>query len=98
MNKSVQLKWDVLTGLVIVGINLYWIWDNLYLLYQYHNTGILFLFVYPAWALVSNSVMGLVGVIIGILTVFDKLTIKKGISASVFLIVTGIVIKFISVN
>ncbi len=98
MNKSVQLKWNLLSGLVIVGINLYWIWDNLYLLYQYHNTGILFLFMYPDWALVSNSALGLVGVIIGILTVFDKLTIKKGISASVFLIVIGIVIKFISVN
>ncbi|RKD87784.1 hypothetical protein BC643_3791 [Mangrovibacterium diazotrophicum] len=98
MNKVVQLKWNLLIGLVIIGINLCWIWDNLYLLYQYHNANIFFFFMYPDWALVSNSVLGLVGATTGILTVFDKLTIKKGISVCVFLIASGIVIKSISVN
>ena len=91
-------KWNLLAGLVIVGINLFWIWDNLYLLYQYHKMGILFLFMYPDWTLISNSVIGVIGVITGIITVIDKLTIKKGISVSVILIVIGMVIKFISVN
>ena len=98
MNKAVQLKWNFLTGLVIVGINLYWIWDNVYLLYQYHNTGILFLFMFPDWVLIFNSVLGLVGAITGIFTFFDKLTIRKGISVSFFLIITGLVIKFLSVK
>ncbi len=97
MSKKREIKTSLIVGLAILLINLYWIWDNLYLLYQYH-TGILFLFMYPDWVLIFNSVLGLVGAITGIFTVFDKMTIKKGISVSVLLIVIGVVMKFISVN
>ncbi|WP_159520749.1 hypothetical protein [Sunxiuqinia indica] len=98
MSKKWQIKNSLIVGLIIILVNLYWIWDNLYLLYQYHYTGNLFLFMIPDWALISNSVLGFVGVITGVLTAFEKLTIKKGILVSVLLIVIGTVMTFISLN
>ena len=87
----------LITGLIIILINIYWIWDNLYLLYQYNYSGLLWLFMYPEWTLILNSVLGLLGIIIGIRLILHKLTLKKGIITSVLLIILGELIQFVTV-
>ncbi len=78
-------------------INAFWIWDNLYLLYQYNYTGILWLFMYPEWTLILNSVLGILGIIIGIRLVRHKLKLRNGIISSVLLIILGELIQFLTV-
>ncbi|GGE01877.1 hypothetical protein GCM10011312_26580 [Planktosalinus lacus] len=51
--------------------------------------------MYPEWTLILNSVLGLLGIIIGIRLTFHKLTLKKGIISSVLLIVLGELIQFV---
>lgn len=87
----------LITGLIIILINTYWIWDNLFLLYQYNYSGLIWLFMYPEWTLILNSVLGLLGIIIGIRLILHKLTLKKGIIESVLLIVLGELIQFVTV-
>jgi uncharacterized membrane protein YsdA (DUF1294 family) len=84
-------------GLTIILIDTYWIWDNLYLLYQYNYTGILWLFMYPEWTLILNSILGILGMIIGIGLIRHKLKIKKGIISTVLLIILGKLIQFLTV-
>ena len=93
MNKK-RIDKHLITGLIIILINGYWIWDNLYLLYQYNYSGLLWLFMYPEWTLILNSVLGLFGILIGIRLILHKLTLMKGIILSVFLIILGELIKF----
>jgi hypothetical protein len=87
----------LITGLIIILINTYWIWDNLYLLYQYNYSGLLWLFMYPEWTLILNSVLGLFGILIGIKQILRKLTITKGIISSILLIVIGELIQLLAV-
>jgi len=93
VNKK-RIDKHLITGLIIILINGYWIWDNLYLLYQYNYSGLLWLFMYPEWTLILNSVLGLFGILIGIRLILHKLTLMKGIILSVFLIILGELIKF----
>jgi len=53
--------------------------------------------MYPEWTLILNSVLGLLGIIIGIRLILHKLTLKKGIITSVLLIILGELIQFVTV-
>ncbi len=92
MNRKIIDK-HLITGLIIILINAYWIWDNLYLLYQYNYSGLLWMFMYREWTLILNSVLGLLGIFIGIRLILHKLTLIKGIVSSILLIILGELIK-----
>ena len=79
MNKSGKTNWNLITGLILLFINAYWIWDNLYLLYLYHYSSILFSIMFPDWILIVNAILGLFGVIIGFKVIRKKMKIRKGI-------------------
>ena len=60
-NQPNTYRKNLIVGLIIIAVNLYWIWDNLFLMYQYRFTGILWLFMYPDWVLILNAILGLLG-------------------------------------
>jgi len=93
MNKAIHINKNLVTGLTLIIVNLYWIWDNLYLLYLYHFTGMLFLFMYPDWVLLLNSVLGLIGFFIGIRVIRLKTKIKQGILIDSLILLGGALLK-----
>jgi len=84
---------NLIVGLIIIAVNLYWIWDNLFLMYQYRFTGILWLFMYPDWVLILNAILGLLGILIGINLVRQRMKIKYAILINGLLLIFGALIK-----
>ena len=95
MRESQKINWTLITGLIIIIFNLFWIWDNLHLLYLYHSSGMLFVFMYPDWVLFFNSGLGIIGVLIGIGIIKMKTKIKYGILIDLLILVTGGLTKLI---
>ena len=95
MNKNIKINWNLITGLIITLINLYWIWYSLRLLYLYHYSNILFLIMIPDWLLILNSILGLVGIFIGLSIIRQKIMIKKGILIDLLIFLTGISLQII---
>lgn len=95
MNKSKKKNINLIAGLIIVLLNLFWVWRNLYLLYMYNYSGRLWMIMFPEWTLLLNSVLGLLGITIGLRLTLNKLTIKKGLISSIFLIIIGELIQLI---
>ena len=94
-NQPNKNKWNLLVGLIIIAVNLYWIWDNLYLMYQYRIAGILWLFMYPDWVLILNAIFGLVGILIGTNLIRQKMKIKNAVLINGLLLISGALIKSI---
>jgi len=86
---------NLIVGLIIIAVNLYWIWDNLFLMYQYPFTGILWLFMYPDWVLILNAILGLLGILIGINLVRQRMKIKYAILINGLLLIFGALIKLL---
>jgi len=95
MNKSSKTNWNLITGLIILLINAYWIWNNLYLLYLYHYSSVLFLIMFPDWTLILNAVLGLIGTLIGIKVIRKKMKIKQGILTDLLILLIGGSLKII---
>ena len=98
MQKNILGKWTFYIGLIIIGLNVIWIWDNLHFLYNYLYPRILFNFMYPNWILICNSILGIIGIVIGILIVMEKLKTKYGILSSICFITCGEFIRFLLIN
>jgi hypothetical protein len=94
-NQPNKNKWNLIVGLIIIAVNLYWIWDNLYLMYQYRITGILWLFMYPDWVLILNAIFGLIGILIGTNLFRQKMKIKNAVLINGLLLISGALIKSI---
>lgn len=95
MNKKKEKLTSLIVGLVIILINLYWIWDNSFMLYAYYSTAVLYMFRYPDWVLILNSVLGLIGLWIGIKVIRQKIKIKFGTFISFSILVVGGLVKFL---
>jgi hypothetical protein len=86
-------KLSILLGVTIIAIGSYTLISNLNLFYKYHFTGILFLFMYPDWILITNSFLGFIEIIIGLLILFNRIMKNKAIIFSLILIVITILLK-----
>ena len=95
MNKSINRRksGSLISGLVLILINAYWIYYNVHFYYLYHYTGILFLFKIPDWVLILNTTLGIVGIVIGISIIKQKLKARKGVIIDLALIISGILIE-----
>jgi len=82
------------TGILLIMLNTYWIWFHVDLWYSYHYSGMLFLFMYPDWILFLNSIFGLIGVIMGIGILWNKITVKFGLIINFIVILIGLLILF----
>jgi len=92
-NQPDRQKRNLIIGWIIVAINLYWIWDNLFLMYQYRYSGVLWMFMYPDWVLILNAVLGLIGIYIGINLIRQRMKIKYAILLNGLLFIFGALIK-----
>ena len=95
MNKLRKINWNLITGQIILIINTYWIWDNLYLLYLYHYSSILFFIMFPDWTLILNAILGLIGIVISIKVIRKKMKIKQGILIDLLILLIGGSLKII---
>jgi len=93
VSEKFKINWNLIIGLFVIIFNTYLIFDSLYLIYLYHFTSILFMFMYPDWVLVLNAILGLLGIFIGWKILNRKLRIIKWFLIDFFAILTGFVIK-----
>jgi len=66
-------------GIIILILNLIWTGHWIWLFYGYHFTDILWFYMYPDWILTLNITIGLIGIIIGIRLIKNKIVIKKAL-------------------
>jgi len=81
--------WNLIIGILIILLNLYWIYDNVNLYYLYHYTQIDFFIMIPDWVLLINTILGAIGIFIGARVILQKITIKKAIKIELVLILFG---------
>jgi len=74
-----------------------WVYQNANLYYLYNYTELLFAFRLPSWVLYFESILGLLIIYFGIRLCKNKYTLKKTFLIILTLVVTGILIEFISV-
>jgi len=77
-----KCKKNKILGLIAIFINILLALRPLSLLYAYNFTDILFLFMYPSWLLLINTLLGIIGIFI------STLLFKNIIGIKLFLIVT----------
>jgi len=96
MSDNSNFNWNLITGLILIFINSYWVWDNLHLLYLYHYTGILFFIMFPDWVLFTNAIIGIIGIGIGVMVLKRKMTIKKALSINSLILLIGFLLFVVS--
>lgn len=82
-----------IVGLIICLINIWWVYDNAYLLYCYHYKAIFYFMMYSDWILVVNSIIGLLGLVSGILIVNNKIKLRIAIILNLLIWTLGLLIK-----
>jgi len=96
MSDNSNFNWNLITGLILIFINSYWVWDNLHLLYLYHYTGTLFFIMFPDWVLFTNAIIGIIGIGIGVMVLKRKMTIKKALSINSLILLIGFLLFVVS--
>lgn len=74
-NKAVNL----ICGILIMAVNLYWIWQNARLYWIYRDTSILYLFRKPDSVLIINMAWGCIGLLLGFKVIERKVLPLRGI-------------------
>lgn len=86
-----RYKTNKILGSIAIFINMLLVFNPLYLLFVYNFTNKLFLFMYPNWVLLVNTLLGIIGIYIALLLFKNMIGIK------LFLIIT-LVLWFISLS
>jgi len=87
------LKQKKSIGVLIIIINLFWLWFSLHFLYRYHFTEFNPTFYIPNWILIMNSIFAIIGIIIGIKLIKKKINIKTALLTDFTLILIGLIIQ-----
>ena len=67
-------KINLIIGIILIIVNLLWTYHFAYFLYAYHFIeGILWLFMYPDWLLIVNILIGIIGIVLGVRLIKNKL-------------------------
>ncbi|PXY02762.1 hypothetical protein DF185_01325 [Marinifilum breve] len=82
-----------IVAIIICLINIWWTYDNAYLLYCYHFKSVFYFSMYPDWVLVVNSLIGLLGLISGILVINGKIKLWIAITFNLLIWTLGLLIK-----
>ncbi|TKG89834.1 hypothetical protein EYV94_24760 [Puteibacter caeruleilacunae] len=80
-------------GVMIIILNLAWTEHWIRRFYFYHYTNILWYFMYPDWVLILNTIIGLIGVYIGIRLTKGQLSVSKALTIDIAMLVTGLIIS-----
>ncbi len=87
------LKQKKIIGLIIILVNLFWTWFSLELLYKYHFTEFHPTFYIPNWILIMNSIFAIIGIVIGLKLIREKINIKTALLTDFTLILIGLTIQ-----
>jgi len=90
-----KIKWNIIVGLIIIIVNSLWIYCVINLLYVYYYSDILFFYRNPDWVLIFNSILGLIGILIGINVIIGQIGVKKGIIIDLIIFIAGNILQFI---
>lgn len=85
--------WTKLIGVIICLVNVWWMYDNAYLLYCYHYKAVFYFSMYPDWVLAVNSIIGLVGFVLGILAINGKVRTWLTLMFNLLLWTFGVLIR-----
>ena len=67
-------KTNLIIGIILIIVNILWTYNFAYFLYSYHfREGILWLIMYPDWVLIVNILIGIIGVVLGVRLIKNKL-------------------------
>ena len=94
MNDTQRINWNLFSGLAVIIINSFCLIFNLILFYNYHFTGILYLFMFPDWVLVLSIFLCSIGILIGICVIKHKIKISTGIIMNVALWTIMLLIRY----
>ena len=86
------MKKNKIIGLIILLINLLWTFIPLRFLYLYHFSSLLFLIMYPNWILITNLIIGVIGILIGILLLTRKMSIKSAMMIEFPILIVGLLL------
>ena len=89
----VFLKQNKLIGVLIIFINLFWIWFGLDLIYRYHFTEFYPTFYIPDWILIMNTLLAIIGIVIGYKVINRKLNLKRALLIDFVMISIGLLIQ-----
>ena len=67
---------DRIIGLIVMCIDILILSSQAYLLYAYHFTDSLFLFMYPTWTLLTNIALLCVGIVLSIMLLRGRIKLK----------------------
>jgi len=87
---------EIIIGWILIGINSIWLINNLYWLYMYNFTGILWLFMIPNWILLLNAILSSIGIYLGNRVRRNSLSIFLGILFCICLILVGMSIQYLN--
>lgn len=88
-------KLDIIIGCIILVINFVWAFIPIDLLYRYHFTNTLWFYMYPNWLLITNALIGFVGITIGINVIMGKMGIKSALKIELPILALAILISYI---
>ena len=67
---------DRIIGLIVMCIDILILSNQAYLLYAYHFTDSLFLFMYPNWILLTNAALLCAGIVLSIMLLRSRIKLK----------------------
>ena len=84
---------DSRLGYIFLLVNVYWMYENIYLFYLYHYSGMLFSYMVPDWILISNTVLGVIGLVNAVRLIRGKANRKKAIALQVAIILIWVLLE-----
>lgn len=84
---------NLITGALMLFINLYWIMHNVRLYRLYHYTTVLFVIMHPDWMLVANVLVGISGVFIAISVIEKRMRPMYGLLCQSGIVALWVVIE-----
>ena len=90
--KSLQnkIKINLIAGVVLITINTLWTYHFAYYLYSYHfRKEILWCMMYPNWILILNTLLGIMGIVIGIFLLKNQLKLKTCLLIDISILIFG---------
>lgn len=93
MNFTLSNISDKLIGLLIMGVNIYWLMMSFSLFYRYHFTDVQFIFMIPSWVLIFNSFLAFLGVGIAVMIIMSRVKLLKWGAIDFGLVLAGTLLQ-----
>ena len=82
-------KIKCIIGIILILINILWSIYSIYFLYSYHFRGGLWCIMIPDWILITNAIIGIIGVFINVMMIKNKISIIKTLIINILILKIG---------